>query len=106
MPCLGRFWLSDSKFLILTKNDGDEVNCVVYDIETQTQAKAHELCDLIQINEAGQPSILTSKPKDDKINIVIPEANDIHVFRLDAAKADNDTELVATIELDEELGNR
>lgn len=23
MPCLGRFWLSDNKFIILTKNDQD-----------------------------------------------------------------------------------
>jgi hypothetical protein len=63
---------------------------------------AHDLCDLVQINEAGQPSILTSKPKDDKINIVIPDEDDIKVFRLDAATADNDTELVANIELDED----
>ena len=63
---------------------------------------AHDLCDLVQINEAGQPSILTSKPKDDKINIVIPDEDDIKVFRLDAATADNDTELVAKIEPDDD----
>ena len=61
---------------------------------------------MVQINEAGQPSILTSKPKDDKINIVIPVKDEIKVFRLDAATPDNDTELVASIELDEEKKNK
>lgn len=104
MPCLGRFWLSDSKFIILTKNDQDLVNAVVYDLREQIQLKAHELCDIITVNEAGQASMCTSIPKNDQVNIAVrTESLELVVFKVDASQPDNDIEEISRLDLEEEI---